>query len=259
MIYEDAGQLVPHRFRDESRCHGGIHAAGQGQQHLAVAHFLPDLIDRGAHEIAHGPVALHMADLVQEVPDHIPAVLRVVHFRMILDSVESAALITDGHIGAGGGMRHQLEALRHLLHVIPVTHPADAPGRQSPEEPAVRIVEGLGLAVFPGGIVLRGGDPSSQTVSHELATVADTEDGHAHGEDLRGDLRRPLLIHTVGSAGKDDPHGIECTDLFHGGLIGFYFAVHMAFPDTAGDQLIVLSSEIQDQNFLILHNSDLSF
>ena len=259
MIHEDAGQLVPHRFRDEGRRHGGIHAAGQGQQYLAVAHFLPDLIDGVAHEIAHGPVALHMADLIQEVPDHVPAVFGVVHFRMVLDAVEPAALVADGHVGACCGVGHQLKALRHLLHVIPMAHPADAPGGQSPEETAVGIIEGLGLAVFPGGVVLCGSDPSPQAVCHELTSVADAEDGHTHGEDLRRDLRRTLLIDAVGSAGEDDPHGIECADLLHGGLIGFHFAVHMALPDTAGDQLIILSPEIQDQNLLILHCCVLSF
>ena len=39
--------------------------------------------------VAHGPVALGAADLIEEVADHVGAVLRVVDLRVVLDAVEA--------------------------------------------------------------------------------------------------------------------------------------------------------------------------
>ena len=73
---------------------------------------------------------------------------------MVLDAVEAPALVADGHVGAGVGVGHQGEALRHLLHVVAVAHPGDALGGQALEELAGGVEIRLGLAVLPGGVIL---------------------------------------------------------------------------------------------------------
>ncbi len=42
VVHVDRHQPVADGLDEERRHHGGIHAAGQGQQHLAVAHLRPD-------------------------------------------------------------------------------------------------------------------------------------------------------------------------------------------------------------------------
>jgi hypothetical protein len=40
VIHEHAGELSAHGLGQQRRRHGGIHAAAERQQHLAVAHLL---------------------------------------------------------------------------------------------------------------------------------------------------------------------------------------------------------------------------
>ena len=55
-VDEDAGELVADRFVDQHRGDGGIHAARQAADHLALADLLADLLDRGGAEGVHVPV-----------------------------------------------------------------------------------------------------------------------------------------------------------------------------------------------------------
>ena len=129
MIHKYAGQLIAHSFGHQSRRYGGIHAAGQRQQHLAATDLFPDLTDGDILVVAHGPLALGTADFIEEIADHIRAVLGVVHLRVELHAVKAAAFIADGHVGAGIGVGHQRKALRHLFHIVAVAHPGNALGR----------------------------------------------------------------------------------------------------------------------------------
>ncbi len=58
VVHEDAGQAVAdgpvHQYRGDR----GIHPAGQGADHLAVAHLLPDVLGGGLDEGGHGPQGL---------------------------------------------------------------------------------------------------------------------------------------------------------------------------------------------------------
>ena len=91
VVHEHAGELGAHGLGQQGGGDGGVHAAGEGQQHLAVAHLLPDGADGGLLVVPHGPVARGAADLVEEVADHVDAVLGVVHLRVVLDAVEPRA------------------------------------------------------------------------------------------------------------------------------------------------------------------------
>ena len=204
--------------------------------------------------VLHGPVAHGAADLVEEVADHPQAVLRVVDLRVELHAVEAPGLVGDGHVGAGLGVGHQGEALGDLLHVVPVAHPAHAALRQALEELAAGVVEGLRLAVLPGGVVLGGGDPAPQGVGHELAAVADAQHRHAGLKQGRVHLGRVLQVHGVGAAGEDEADGLHGHQVGQGGGVGLDLAVYAALPDPAGDELIVLSAEVQDDHSLMGHD-----
>ena len=147
-------------------------------------------------------------------------------------------------------MGGQAEALRHPGHIVPVAHPGDALLRKSPEQGAVRIENRLGLAVFPCSGVLGGGDKSSQGLGQDLAAVADAQDRHPQGEHPRVRLGRIRQIDAVGPAGEDDADGIEAADLLQGHVVGVQLTIDLLLPDAPGDQLVILSTEIKDQNSL---------
>ena len=168
------------------------HTAGQRQQYLSRTDLFPNGGHRGLEVIPHAPVTRGSADLIEEIADHIQAVLGMVHLRVVLNPIEPPPLVGDGHVGAGIGMGHQSKALGHLCHIVPVAHPGDAAVGQVPEETAVRIVVGHGFSVLPGGIGLGGGDLPAQGLGHELAAVADTQHGHAQ--------RKNCLLYTSDAA-----------------------------------------------------------
>ena len=253
VIHKDAGQLAAHSLRQQGGSHRGIHPAGQGQQHLALAYLGADLFNGPALVVGHSPVPHGAADLIEEVAQHLLAELGVVHLRVKLHAVELPRLIADAHGGAGLGMSRQAEAFRYPGHIVAVAHPGDAALRQTPEQGAGGIKPGLGLAILPGRVVLGGGDQAAQLMAQQLAAVADAQDGHPQAVDPRVRVGGIGGVNAVGAAGKDDAQGIVGPDLLQAHVKGFYLAIHIALPHTAGDQLVILAAEVQDQDFLVLH------
>ena len=131
-----------------------------------------------------------------------------------------------------------------------MAHPGDPLGGKPPEQGAAGIVPSLRLAVLPGGGVGGGDNPAAQMVSQQLTAVANAQNGHAQREDGRVYLRRAGLIDAAGTAGKDDSDGIFRLNLPQGSGIGQDLAVDAALADAAGDQLIVLPAEVQNDDFL---------
>ena len=235
VVHEHAGELVPHRLGQQGGRNGGVHAAGQGQQHLAVPHLLPDGLDGALLVVPHRPVARGAADLIEEVANHVDAVLGVVDLGVVLHAVEAPLLVGDGHVGAGVGVGGEGEALGHLGHVVSVAHPGDALLRQALEQLATGVVVGLGLAVLPGGVLLGLGDLSAQGVGHELAAVADAQHRHPHLKDGRVGLGGARLIDGVGAAGENEADGLHGAELLQRGGVGLDLAVDAALAHPAGD------------------------
>ena len=110
MIDKNAGELRADGLGEQRRHDRRIHAAGERQQHAAGADLFAHSGDGGVLVVAHRPVALRAADLVEEVADHVLAVLGVVDFGVILHAVEAALFIADGDVGAGIGMGDEVES-----------------------------------------------------------------------------------------------------------------------------------------------------
>ena len=177
----------------------------------------------------------------------------MVHLGVELDAVEPPALVSNGNVGAGVGVGLQGEALRDSRHIVAVAHPGNPLGRQAVKELAAGVIIGDGFAVLPGGVVLGRRDPSAQGVAHELAAVADAQNGHAPGEDGRIHVGGVLFIDAVRAAGEDDADGIFPPELLQRGGVGVDLAVNAALPDPPGDELVVLAAEVQDDDQLIFH------
>ena len=259
VVYEHAGQLIADCLREQSGCNRGVNAAGQREQDLAVADLFADRLDRGVLVVLHGPVALGVADLIEEVLQHQRAVFGVVYLGMILNAVEAARLICDSGGRAGIGVRDEFKALRNLCHVVAVAHPGNALGGQTLEKLAAGVVEGTGLAVFTRGVLLCGGDLTAEGVRHELAAVADAEHRDAEVEQRRVALRGGLLVNAVRAAGEDNADRVHGLDLLDRGLVRLYLTEYIMFADAARNQLIILTAEIQHKNELMIFHRQSPF
>ena len=122
------------------------------------------------------------------------------------------------------------------------------------EELTGGIVIGDGLSVLPGGVILGLRDLAAQSVGHQLAAIADAKDGYAPSEDLRIYVGGSIQIDGVRTAGEDNADGVHCPQLPEGRGIGLDLAVNTALPHPAGDELVVLTAEIQDDHSLMGHS-----
>ena len=105
MIDEHADQLCTDSPVQQRGDHGGVDAAGEPQQHLALA-------DLGAHardgildDVADAPQRIAAADLAHEALQQLRPLRGVRHFRVKLHAVEAAPLIAHGGEGDGGRCR----------------------------------------------------------------------------------------------------------------------------------------------------------
>ena len=256
MVHKHTGQLLADGLGQHSGQHGGIHAAGQGAQHLALADALPQSLDVILYKGIHLPVAGAAADVVHEVAQHLLALGGVQHLRVELYGVQTLFGIFNGCHRAVCGVGSDLKAGSRLLDVIVVAHPADGRGLHIGEQLALGVYEHLGLAVLTLG---SAADMTAQQVHHQLAAVADAQHRHAPAEDLGVDGGRVLQINAVGAAGEDDALGILGLDDRKIGFIGIDLAVDIIFSDAAGNQLIVLSAKVQHDDSFMLHDVFLHF
>ena len=59
-------------------------------------------------------------------------------------------------------------------------------------------------------------------------------------------------------AGKDDPPGIELADVVERRVVAHQFEVHPGLAHAPRDQLVVLRTEVEDQNFLVGREAQLA-
>ena len=178
------------------------------------------------------------------------AVFGVQHLGVELHGVQPARLVLHGGNRAVGGVGDDLKAGGSLFDVVVVAHPADVLGGQGVKQRAFGVQIDQRLAVFTlGGLA----DVAAEGVHHQLAAVADAQNGHTPGVNIGVDGGRIRQIGTVGAAGKDNALGVLGLDFGQVGAVRIDFAIHVAFADTAGDQLVILAAEIQNDNGFLLH------
>ena len=96
VIDEHAGELIADRLVQQRRDDRGIHAAGEAEQHLALAHLRAHARDGVVDDVADAPERLAAADLAHEALEQLLALQRVRDFGMELHGVEAARFIDHG-------------------------------------------------------------------------------------------------------------------------------------------------------------------
>ena len=248
MVDKDAGQLISDGLGHQRGGHRRIHTARKRQKRPAGADLLADGTDRRLTVVGHGPASAQLADAVEEVAQNQRSLLGVIDLRMELNAVDFPALVADADRGTGRGVRAQRKAVRHLCHVVAVAHPGDAFFLHAVEQLARGVKPRLRLAVFARGIVLRGGDPAAQRVRNQLTAVADAQNRQAQRENRRIHLRRTLGIDALRATGEDEAGRLQLHQLCKRRGARLYLAVDAGLADTARDQLVILSAEVQNNH-----------
>ena len=85
-------------------------------------------------------------------------------------------------------------------------------------------------------------------MGHELHTVANTQHGDAHREQRGIDHGSALVEYRGGTAGKNQRIRRKGADFLRRDAERLNFAVNTAFTNAAGNQQIILTAKIQNQN-----------
>ena len=81
---------------------------------------------------------------------------------------------------------------------------------------------------------------------HQLGAVADTQYRNPHFKNRFITGRRIIAVYAVRAACKNNAFGISFTDFLQAHGVGVNLAVNVAFSDSSGNQLIILSAEVQN-------------
>ena len=87
MVYKHAGELLADSLADERGGNRGINAARKTENYALVAYLSANLLNGGVDEAVHLPLALTLANVVQERSEHVLAVLGMVYLGMELNAV----------------------------------------------------------------------------------------------------------------------------------------------------------------------------
>ena len=262
VVHEDAGQLFADRLGQEDRRDGGVDTAGQREEDFAVPDLLADGCHLGLDEGVHDPVALAAAGVADEGADDLGALFRVHDFRVELYRIEALLGVLHGSDRTVFRVGRNVEPFGGFGDVVRVAHPHNSAAgfvtagdvlailRESDVfQDALMIVhEDFSFSVFGDR---RRFDGCAEEVGHQLGTVADAEDRDAEFEDLLLVSRRGRVVDRVRTAGEDDALVTLGFDLFNGRRIVQDLSVHVLFAHAAGDQLVVLAAEVQDEDGFI--------
>ncbi len=253
MIHKHAHQPVADRQVQEGGDHTRIDAAGQSQQHFAIADLRAHPAHRILDDIADAPQRIAAADLAHEALQNPRALQRMRDFRMELHPVITASLIAHGGergiAGGGGGDK----AIGELRDPIAVTHPhiqyratlAVAAVTEAIQQSAPAGDREFRIAELP----LPPEDHlAPQLLRHGLHAVADAQHRHAQRKHRVGCSRWLRINDGFGTAGEDDATRRECAHGLIGDIPGVDFTVHTALAHPARNQLGVLRAEIENKD-----------
>ena len=261
VVDKHAGELIADGAVDQRGGHRRINAAGQTQDDLFVADLFADFLNRFFNVVAHDPIGPGTANVEHEALQQGPTLHRMGHFGVELHRVIATVHIGHASNGAALGAGHELEARRHFGDLVAVAHPdlqhAVAFWRVKVgdifQQRGMAAGAHFGVAKLACGACL---DLATQLLRHGLHPIADAQHRHAQFEHR---VRRLVvhLVHAGVAAGKN--HALELAvgrklaHPFAAHIAGVHFAIHMRFAHAAGDELGDLGTEIEDEDFLVLH------
>ena len=248
VVDEHAGHLASNRTGAEGRHHGGIHAAGERQDHAVLAHGRTELVRHGLDQVVHGPRCLEAADVEQEVLEQLLAVLGVLDLGMELCGVDATlGVLHSGDRAHGGAGRHG-KTLGHARDGIAVAHPHGLLERGGVEQRALAVsLDGGGAVLADLGVA----HLAAERNGGHLVAVAKSQDGQTEVVDGRINRRGILGVHGRGAAGKNQRGGRHLTHLVGRDVARDNLRIHMQVAHATGDELRILRAKVEYQYLLL--------
>ncbi len=252
VVDEHARELVAHGTVHERRGDRGVDATRQTAEHVMVAHALADLGDRVVDDVGGRPRGRDAGTDVQEPLEHGLAVRGVQHLGVPLHAEEAPlGVLEGGDLGAVGAAGHR-EPRRRDDDRVAVRHPHRLANRLTREEHRVGVDGGRGATELGAlGALHR----AAERLGHRLEAVTDAEHRHAGVEERGIDRRRTVGVDAGRTAREDHRRGLTREELGHGHLVRHDLAVDLRLAHAAGDQLRVLSAEVDDEDERVAHRS----
>ena len=250
MVDEDAVEPVADGALHDGRGHGGVDAAGQAADgQAAVADLLAHPLDLLLGDVEHRPGLAAAGDLVEEVLEHLLAVLGVQHLGVPLHAGEAAVDVLERGDRGDVGRGQDGEALGRLRDRVAVRHPHLVLRRDALEEGA-----GLGDGDGRTSVLARAGvgDLAAEALGHELEAVAHAEDRDARGEDAGVDAGGVLGVDARRAAGQDDRLRLARQHLGDRHGVGHDLGVDPRLAHAPRDELGVLRPEVDDEDQVVL-------
>ncbi len=229
---------------------GRVDPAREAAEHVvAVGDLGFDRGDGFVGERTRRPRRPEPGHIEEERCQHVRPSRRVDHLRVELDAVDSLARVADGAERRVAADADGLKARRESHDPVTVRHPDVerlALG-ESVEDALGPLDHHAGVAVFASARAL---DAPAEKVRDELQPVADAEDGHAELEDARVHGGRALGVDARRASRQDDGFRSHRAELLEREGAGLDLAVDALLANPAGDELGVLSPEVEDENEL---------
>src|SRR5450830_1420183 len=254
MVDKHAGQLVADGAVDQGSGNGGIDATGQAEDDFIGTDLRADFFDCFADVVGHVPVGFAAADFMHETADDGLVLHRVGDFRVELHAVELALFIGHGGDRAARRVAHQLEAWRHVQHLVAMAHPDFQHAVAFVGNEVSDAVQQFGVAA---GAYFSVAEFTHQAVfhlaaqlgRHGLHAVANAQHRHAQLEHGLRRTRRIAFQGGIVAARQDDAGRAIVAHEFIADVIREDFGKHARIAHAAGDQLGDLGAEIENKNF----------
>ncbi len=256
MVYKYTGKLLADCFCQHYCCYGRINTAGQGTKHFAVSDFFTDCLNTCFHEGIHLPASGTSADVHDEVVKHLHTFLCMHYFGVELYRIQVFLYIFHCRNGTYRCMCRNGKISRCLFNIICVAHPADCFFGYAFKQLGLVVHRNLSFAVFADRCSCHF---SSQHMRHELGTVADTKYGHTQFEHFHITKRGLFAVYAVGASCENNSLGMHFFQLVQRKVVRMHFTIYIAFSDSAGYQLVILTAEIENHNHFSIHYPTMPF
>ncbi len=254
MVYKDTGQLVTNGPLQKNADNWRVNTARQTKKNLLITNSFPNFLNLNIDEVFHGPIATTTADVDSKIFQNIISIHRMTDFWMELDSKDFLVCVFDSSKRTVWWQTNQVEVSWNLSYRISMAHQNHLLGRSASKEGWISFQLESGLTIFTVTSLASWHHLPIQFMGDELHSVTDSEDWNPQFKDFWVNIESILSINRVWTAGEDDSDWIE---LFHLGcwnLMAFQLRKYAEFTDTARNQLVVLTTVIQNDNLLhILH------
>ena len=246
MIYEYTSKLFSNGFGKKSCCHWRVNPTWQCEQYSSVSNLLADLCNCILNKSIHLPVARTFTYIFYKVVDHLCSFYCMKYFWMELDCIQFLSCVLSCCNRTVSSVCCNFKSRSNLWNIIKMAHPTCCCLWNTLKYFGVFFINNnFCLTVFSYISTLNF---STKYMWHQLCTITQSENRNTKLEQFFWISRWIRLITAVRSACENDSFRIHCFDLFNICLIRINLAIYITFPDTSGNQLIILSTKVKDNH-----------